>query len=363
MQDTEMKPSADEAQDVQMQQEKPAEELQDVPNIKKLDDATINKIAAGEVVISPSAALKELIENSIDAGSTQINILCQQGGLGLLQIQDDGHGINKEDYPILCERFTTSKIEKFNDLQKVSSFGFRGEALASISYVSHLTITSKIPKSELAYSATFNNGVMVVAEGEEAPRPCAGHKGTVIQARDLFYNAPQRKKSMGANEEYQKIVDVVSRYSVHYPMIKFTCKRVEDKKTDVSTHAVQRPNLDKIEDQAEFLHKLNDVRIEIMKRQYGQVQAGKELYKFLHQWPLLEIGASLILSKPNTVTYKKNALLLFINNRLVENDKIKKTVDAMYNVFQPKGGYSYLVYIALSIRPDLIDVNVHPTKK
>lgn len=159
---------------------KAQDELMDAPNIKKLDDTTINKIAAGEVVIAPSAALKELIENSIDAGATQVNILCQQGGLGLLQIQDDGHGIKKEDFPILCERFTTSKIEKFNDLQKVSSFGFRGEALASISYVSHLTITSKIPKSELAYSATFNSGLMQAVEGEEVPRPCAGHKGTVI---------------------------------------------------------------------------------------------------------------------------------------------------------------------------------------
>ena len=79
---------------------------------------------------------------------------------------------------------------------------------------------------------------MVVAESEDAPRPCAGHKGTVIQVRDLFYNSVQRKKAMGANDEYNKIVDVVSKYSIHYPMIKFTCKRVEDKKTDVSTHAI-----------------------------------------------------------------------------------------------------------------------------
>ena len=108
---------------------------------------------------------------------------------------------------------------------------------------------------------------------------------------------------------------------------------------------------------------MNDVRIEILKRQYGLAQVGKDLYKFLHQWSLLEIGCSLIVSKPNTVNYKKSCLLLFINNRLVENDKIKRTVDAVYSMFQPKGGYSYFVYLALSIRPDLIDVNVHPTKK
>ena len=101
------------------------------------------------------------MENAIDAGSTQINILCQQGGLGLLQIQDDGHGINKDDFAILCERFTTSKINKFNDLKKVASFGFRGEALASISYVSNLTITSKIPGAELAYTSLFKDGQMI----------------------------------------------------------------------------------------------------------------------------------------------------------------------------------------------------------
>lgn len=111
------------------------------------------------------------------------------------------------------------------------------------------------------------------------------------------------------------------------------------------------------------MHKLNQVRIEIIKRQYGQQVVGKELYEYLHQWELLEMGCSMVLSRPNTVSYKRNMFLLFINNRLVENDKLKKTLDAMYSVFQPKGGYSYFTYLALSIRPDLIDVNVHPTKK
>ena len=119
----------------------------------------------------------------------------------------------------------------------MSSFGFRGEALASISYVSYLTVISKTDDSELAYTALFQDGKMA----ENAPRACAAQKGTTLQVRDLFYNSKQRKKSLGTNEEYARVVDVVARYSVHYPLIKFTCKKVEDKKTDVSTHAVPRP--------------------------------------------------------------------------------------------------------------------------
>jgi DNA mismatch repair protein MLH1 len=148
--------------------------------------------------VSPSAALKELIENSIDAGSTTINISCQNGGLGLLQIQDDGHGIRKGDFPILCERFTTSKITEFNDLRKVASFGFRGEALASISYVSRLTVVSRTESSELAYTCMFLDGKMTSDE----PSACAAQRGTTLQVRDLFYNSKTRKRSLGSNEEY-----------------------------------------------------------------------------------------------------------------------------------------------------------------
>jgi len=139
---------------------------------------------------------------------------------------------------VLCERFTTSKIVEFADLRKVSSFGFRGEALASISYVSRLTVISRTETSELGFQALFQDGKMMSAE----PQPCAAQRGTTLQVRDLFYNSKQRKRSLGANEEYQKVVDVVAKYSVHYPLIKFTCKKVEDKRTDVSTHAVPRPD-------------------------------------------------------------------------------------------------------------------------
>ena len=206
--------------------------VSNAPQIRKLDELVVNRyynhrhyhwsiiinivfrIAAGEVVQRPSAAIKEMMENSLDAGSTSIVITVKGGGMQLLQIQDNGHGIRKDDLGIVCERFTTSKLSTFEDLKKINTYGFRGEALASITHVAHVTILTRTADSQCAYKSKYLDGKPVpMKPGENAnPKPCAGVVGTTITVEDLFYNLPTRKQAFkNPNEQYQRILDVVTK--------------------------------------------------------------------------------------------------------------------------------------------------------
>ncbi|GKC13361.1 DNA mismatch repair protein MLH1 [Tanacetum coccineum] len=146
---------------------------QEPPRIHRLEKSVVNRIAAGEVIQRPVSAVKELVENSLDAGSTSITVTVKDGGLKLIQVSDDVN--DYEDLPILCERHTTSKLTSFEDLQSINTMGFRGEALASMTYVAHVTVTTITSGQLHGYKVTYRDGVM-----ESEPKACAAVKGTQI---------------------------------------------------------------------------------------------------------------------------------------------------------------------------------------
>ncbi|PSS02318.1 MutL-like protein [Coniella lustricola] len=312
--------------------------------IRALDADVVNKIAAGEIIVAPVHALKELIENAVDAGSTSLEVLAKEGGLKLLQITDNGSGIDKEDLPILCERFTTSKLQKFEDLSSIATYGFRGEALASISHIAHLTVTTKTKNSTCAWRALYNAGKLVPSKPGQTPdpRPVAGRNGTQITVEDLFYNIPTRRRAFRSpSDEYNKIIDMVGRYAVHCSHVAFSCKKQGESSTSISVPAT-----------AAVVDRIRQI--------YG-TSVANELVEYStsdDRWGFKATGHA------TNANYhiKKTTLLLFINHRCVESTNIKKALEQTYAAFLPKNGHPF-VYLSLEIDPQRIDVNVHPTKR
>ncbi|XP_071157795.1 DNA mismatch repair protein Mlh1-like isoform X1 [Mytilus edulis] len=304
--------------------------------IRKLDEVVVNRIAAGEVIQRPANALKEMIENSLDAKSTSIQVTVKQGGLKLLQIQDNGSGVRKEDMEIVCERFTTSKLQKFEDLNSIATYGFRGEALASISHVAHVTITTRTADSKCAYKGMYSDGKL-----KEPVKPCAGNIGTQITVEDLFYNITTRRKALKSpSDEHAKVVEVVSRYAVHNSGVGFTVKKHGDSTADVRTPVNSSP-------------------VDNIRTIFGPSIA-KELLNISHENQQMSFKLNGYITNAN-YSMKKCTFLLFINHRLVDSGSLKKAIDNVYQAYLPKNMHPFL-YLSLEIAPQNVDVNVHPTK-
>ncbi|KIK70163.1 hypothetical protein GYMLUDRAFT_34643 [Collybiopsis luxurians FD-317 M1] len=315
--------------------------------IKRLQESLINRIAAGEIIHRPASALKELLENSLDAGSTSIRVTVKDGGLKLLQIQDNGCGIRQSDLPILAERFTTSKLSSFSDLSRLTTYGFRGEALASISHVAHLSVVTKTRTSTCAYKAQYSDGKLVPAQPGQSvdPKPCAGNDGTTITIENLFFNTPTRLSALrNTSDEYARILDVLTKYAIHNPKVSFTCKKAGSNSPDLST-----PSASSVKNAIKMLYGHN-IEKDLLHTSVEENAKDEE------SW-----SSEIYFTNANYQS-KKTIFLLFINSRLVESSRIKRALENVYTGILPKGSFPF-VYLSLKVDPRAVDVNVHPTKK
>ncbi|MBU0499344.1 MAG: DNA mismatch repair endonuclease MutL [Gammaproteobacteria bacterium] len=300
--------------------------------IKRLPDHLVNQIAAGEVVERPASVVKELVENSLDAGAGRIEIAIEQGGVRLIRVQDDGCGIDREELALALARHATSKIASLDDLEGVRSMGFRGEALPSIASVSRLTLTSLAQGQDHAWQ---------VAEGESEPRPAALPAGTLIEVRDLFYNTPARRKFLKAEKtEFAHIETLVTRLALARFDVRF---RLQHNGREVLALATaERP-----EEQARRLALLLGEAFVQSALAFEQAAAGLRLYGWL--------------GLPAFSRSQPDMQYFYVNGRMVRDKLVTHAVRQAYQDVLYQGRHpAYVVF--LEIDPAQVDVNVHPTK-
>ena len=301
-------------------------------NIKLLDSSTINKIAAGEVIERPASVIKELIENSIDAMSSVITIEIEDGGKKYIRVTDNGTGINKDDVDYAFLRHSTSKINSVEDLQSLSTLGFRGEALASIASVSQLEIITRT-KDSISGIHVFINGGEVLKKSEVG---CP--IGTTIILRNLFYNVPVRQKFLKSDTiEASYISDIIYRLSLGNPGLKF--KYIKDNKVIINTPGKQ------------------DIRSTI----YSLL--GKEFVSSMFDIAYSgdDIKVCGLISSPAFTRGNRNHQYTYVNGRYIKSEEVSEIIEELYKTLIPINRFPvYAIYIDIS--PELVDVNVHPTK-
>lgn len=305
--------------------------------IRKLDEKVIKQIAAGEVIQRPINVVKELIENSIDAGSEKIVLKIEGGGFNVIRIEDDGCGIAREDLANACQRHYTSKIREFSDLMNISTFGFRGEALFSMSCCAHVSITSKTENEPKGYFAKYEDG-----EVDGKVEPIYAIDGTIIEIRDLFYkDRIRRQEKAKANDERKKIKELIVDYSVVYPHISFifySGDREMYRSFGNSTFEDVLRNIYSCDDPDSFFQ----LNFEIdFKEKSGT--------------------AELFLSTPGNSKAPKHSAI-FINGRLISNKRLSHSIENVYSDFLARGCHPFF-FCVLTVPPELIDVNIHPSKK
>jgi len=305
--------------------------------IKQLDEITIGHIAAGEVVERPAQVVKELVENSIDAGSTRIVIEVEKGGFGLIRITDNGSGIHENDLPLSLDRHATSKLANQEDLASIGTLGFRGEALASIGVVSKLTISSR-PAGTEGRSIVMDNG----NKGEITPVGIA--EGTVIEVSNIFVNQPARLAfQRRPATETSKIVDVVVAHAISHPEVAF--RLTSDDKT-----ILEVPSVDEMEDRLyDILGRQAGKMIEISSPPNDSDAPGEEVWS---GW----------ISTPDITRGKGDDIHVLINGRPVAAQPFLQSIRRGYKTRLMQGRHPVAV-LKLELPNDEVDVNVHPTKR
>ena len=302
--------------------------------IQLLDDLTINQIAAGEVVEGPLSVVKELVENSIDAKSTRIVVEIENGGKSLIKITDNGKGIDYDDIDIAFERHATSKIRSANDLKSVMTMGFRGEALASVASVAEVELITKTADSEIGYSYIIKGG-KTTQEIQEVNAT----QGTTIIVKDLFYNVPVRAKFLKSdNSEFQKIKKTFIRLALSNLNISF--KLIHNGKVIINTtgdNNIQSAcysifGKEIAQNLIEVHERVNDISIDGV---IGNTQ--------------VEVG-------------NRKSEIFYVNNRSVENEILFNAAEQAYRNSLKIGKFPFLI-INISIDPESVDTNIHPTKK
>ncbi len=305
--------------------------------IHLLCDQLVNQIAAGEVIERPSSVIKELVENAIDAKATRIRITLEQGGMKLMSIQDNGIGMDKADITLSVRRHATSKIKSIDDLMRVASMGFRGEALSSIASVSRLTIQSKSDQG------SQSDGFELQADNDWQNinvEPCAHPQGTTVTVKDLFYNIPARKKFLKKDvTEFKHINQMLKKISMVHPQIHFELSH--NQKNSFTYPAVTAK--DAIKRVAKILgNEFAQNAIELKDHHDNMT---------LHGW----------IAKPTFSRSQPDMQYFYVNNRMVKDKSVAHAIKQAYSDVLYHGRFSAFV-LFLTIDPSWVDVNVHPSK-
>jgi len=311
--------------------------LSDMNRIKVLPVLLRNKIAAGEVIERPASVVKELVENSIDAGSTRVEISVVGAGRRIIRVSDNGSGMGREDALMAFERYATSKISREEDLERIRSMGFRGEALSSIAAVSKIRLITALAEDE---TAVGSNGLCVeIVGGETKSEKLCPASGTTIEVKDLFFNTPARRKFLKSDAtENSHIIDAVTREALSHFTIGFILRIDGEESMSLAPAASIKERITQVYGKC-FVDSLIEI------------SAGDE-----------EFSIHAFLGRVSNVRSNRNGQFVFINSRPVRDQAINHAVYTAYKDLIPKDKHPvFLVY--LYVDPEKVDVNVHPAKR